>query len=234
MSPQPETCPGCGARVHPRDVQCPACGMDLPPPSAPRRSALPVLVGVLGVLVALAAGAGVWLLLSPARKPAETNLPAQQQAAAPVVPEPPAPDPAPTPVPPAPQSQASAPVPAAPMAPTTGPLQALPPGAGRPALPDIPSDPQTRAAFAKTTQDNFKENGLDIAVTAGGPENTVVTLKFSFPAKTAVDLIAGGPFARQCKARGIKTVVFQDPNGASWTLDVDTDQLSQNDAPRRP
>lgn len=245
MSPQPEICPGCGAHVHPQDLRCPACGADLPSPAAPRRGLLPVLVGILGVVVALAAGGAVWVLLSPAKRAPEAAPPAQQQAAVPVpapeaAPQPAAPEPAasqpaapeppPTPVPPAPNAQAA--VPAAPPVPTTGPLQTLPQGA-RPALPDIPSDPQTRAAFAKTTQDNFKENGLDIGVTASGEDNTVITLKFNFPARTAVDLIAGGPFARQCKARGIRTVVFQDPNGTSWTLDVDADKLSQNDA-RRP
>ncbi|WP_029004376.1 zinc ribbon domain-containing protein [Azorhizobium doebereinerae] len=224
MSPQPETCPGCGAHVHPEDAHCPECGLEL---ARPRRRLLPVLVGVLGVLVALAAGAGVWLLLSP--KPGDKVVARQEAAipaAIPAAPEPapaaPEPPPAPTPVPPAPAQAAAPPAPPPPQA----PLQALPPG-GRPALPAVPSDPASRREFAKTTQDNFKENGLDIAVTAGGDDATVMNLKFNFPARTAVELIAGGPFPRQCKARGFQKVTFADSTGATWTYDVDTDKLTQ-------
>ncbi|MGU3493416.1 hypothetical protein ACLBXM_05180 [Xanthobacteraceae bacterium A53D] len=225
MSPQPETCPGCGARVHPQDLHCRRCGTALNAPP-PRSRVLPVLVGVAGVLVALAAGAGVWVLMSPphAQQQAAAPQPAAPPPAAPVEPAP-AP-PAPTPVPPAADQQAAAP---APEPAAQQPLQPLPPGALQP-LPEVPSDPDSRREFAKGRQDSFKENGLDISVSATGDEARVMTLKFNFPARTAVDLIAGGPFPRQCKARGFTTIVFQDPNGTSWTYDLATDNLTQTDA----
>ncbi|WP_052285927.1 zinc ribbon domain-containing protein [Azorhizobium caulinodans] len=222
MSPQTETCPGCGAPVHPDDVACAACGLELVSP-APSRRALPVVVGIAGVLVALAAGAGVWVLLTPKAPSSAASAPQQQAAVAPPPQAAPEPPPAPTPIP---QTATPDPAPAAPAAAPT--LQTVPPGSQRPPMPSIPSDPGTRRDYAKSTQDAFKENGLDMTVTATGEGATVMTLKFNFPAKTAVDLISGGPFPRQCKARGFKQVVFIDANGTTtWTLDLDTDKLTQ-------
>ncbi len=97
----------------------------------------------------------------------------------------------------------------------------------RPGVPQPTADEPTRRAFAKTTQDNFVQNGLDLQVTTSGPEATTIAIKFNFPAKTAVELIASGPFPRQCKQRGFKTIQFLDPNAISWTYDLATDKLTQ-------
>ncbi|QTL05927.1 zinc ribbon domain-containing protein [Aquabacter sp. L1I39] len=204
MSRQPELCPGCGAEVHPKATECPECGTHIHRPSR----LLPVLVGVIGVVVAIAAGAGVWVLLgpSPAQKPVET-------AAAPPAPPAPAPVEAPPAAPP-PASPEPAPAPA----PAPPPVQASPIPAG---------DEATRRAFAKTTQDNFVQNGLDLAVTTSGPNQTTIAIKFSFPAKTAVELIVGGPFPRQCRTRGFTTILFTDTSGASWSYDIETEKLTQ-------
>ncbi len=226
MSPQPDSCPGCGAHVHPEDLQCPACGTPLHPP----RRALPLLVGVLGVVFALAAGAGVWVLLSPSKGPGP-------QAAAPpaaVTPAPaPAPEPPPTPVlvPPAPTQMPALPTPvsappATPSEAAGAPAETLPLPTLRPGTPPTPSDPASRREFAKTTQANFVQNGLDMVVTTSGDTANVLSMKFNFPARTAVELIVAGPFPRQCKTRGFQKVVFIDPTGASWTYDVETEKLS--------
>ncbi|OYY84795.1 MAG: hypothetical protein B7Y61_08375 [Rhizobiales bacterium 35-66-30] len=193
---------------------------------------LPLIVGAAGVLVALLAGAGVWIMLSP--PPGGTGQEASTPASAPAQPAPAAPAPAPgasasaTSAPATTDSQLVAPqlVPSA-SAPTDAPdaeaaLPPVPPG-----VPQPLSDEPTRRAFAKTTQDNFVQNGLDLQVTTSGPEATIIAIKFNFPAKTAVELIASGPFPRQCKQRGFKTIQFLDPNAISWTYDIATDKLTQ-------
>lgn len=203
MSRQPELCPGCGAEVHPKATECPECGAHIHRPSR----LLPLLVGVVGVLVAIAAGAGVWVLLDPAPtpKPVETAA-----APAPVAPAPP-----PPPATPAPVSAEPTPPPPPPVA-TPAPSTPIPAG-----------DEGTRRAFAKTTQDNFVQNGLDLAVTTSGPNQTTIAIKFSFPAKTAVELIVGGPFPRQCRTRGFTTILFSDTTGTGWTYDIETEKLTQ-------
>lgn len=204
MSGQPELCPGCGAEVHPKATECPECGAHIHRPSR----LLPVLVGIIGVIVAIAAGAGVWVLLgpSPVQKPVETA--AAPPPAAPVPP----PEAAPAAPPPLPAEPAPAP-PAPSAVPAPSPIPA--------------GDEATRRAFAKTTQDNFVQNGLDLAVTTSGPNQTTIAIKFSFPAKTAVELIVGGPFPRQCRARGFTTILFTDTSGANWSYDIETEKLTQ-------
>ncbi len=209
MSRQPELCPGCGAEVHPKATECPECGAEIHRPSR----LLPLLVGVIGVIVAIAAGAGVWVLLgpAPAPKPVET---AAAPAPAPA-PTPPSAAPAETPVAPPPMAAEPAPAPDA--------APAVPP----PPTPIPAGDETTRRAFAKTTQDNFVQNGLDLAVTTSGPNQTTIAIKFSFPAKTAVELIVSGPFPRQCRARGFTTILFTDTTGVSWSYDIETEKLTQ-------
>lgn len=228
MSPQPDTCPGCGAAVHPEDLFCAACGTAL----AARPSRLvPLLVGALGVVAALAAGAVVWVVLAP--KPAAPPAPTAAAVAPPVAPEP-TPPPAAALVPPvAPQMPpAGPPVTAAPApgpgaVPGAGAGETLPLPTTRPGTPPTPSDPASRRAFAKTTQENFVQNGLDMVVTATGTDATVLNIKFNFPAKSAVELIVSGPFPRQCRTRGFEKVVFTDPSNAAWTYDVATEKLTQ-------
>ncbi|MFG1464619.1 zinc ribbon domain-containing protein [Xanthobacter sp. DSM 24535] len=225
MSRQPDACPGCGAPTHPHAIECAECGTVLPH----RQSMLPLIVGVCGILVAILAGAGVWILLSPTHEE-----PAQQAAvapsAAPAMPAPPAPTGAPQPT----SSDLMPPVSSGLVAPSLTPPAAPPPSDAPAELPTlrpgvaVPAvDEPTRRAFAKTTQDNFVQNGLDLQVTTTGPEATIIAIKFNFPAKTAVELIASGPFPRQCKQRGFKTIQFSDPNAISWTYDVETDKLTQ-------
>ncbi|MFG1428298.1 hypothetical protein [Roseixanthobacter glucoisosaccharinicivorans] len=204
---------------------------------------LPLIVGATGVLVALLAGAGVWIMLSP--PPAGTQQEASAPTAAPPAAAPPAPaQPAPAasaPAAPAPaqtgpaasDSQLVAPQLVAPqLVPSASVLTDTPQAesglpAARPGVPQLSADEPTRRAFAKTTQDNFVQNGLDLQVTTSGPEATTIAIKFNFPAKTAVELIASGPFPRQCKQRGFKTIQFLDPNAISWTYDLATDKLTQ-------
>lgn len=198
-------CPACGADVHPKEVECPECGE----PIVRRPVLVPVLAGVAGVVVALAAGAAVWVLLSPSERPVPP--PPQAQVAPPPVAapaEPPAPPPAPA-APPANVADAPLPLPhvAADMA---GPA----------------ADETSRKDFARTTQENFVQNGLDMKVTAGGPQGRVISLAFSFPAKTAVELIVSGPFPRQCKLRGFTSIAFSDPAGGAWTYDLATEKLT--------
>lgn len=224
MSPQPDTCPGCGATVHPEALYCAACGTAL---HAPPRRLMPMLVGAIGVVAALAAGVGVWVLLAP--KPGAPPVTAVAPAPPPTPPVVPA---APEPPPPA----ASLVPPVAPQIPTlsapntapaAGNAETLPLPTTRPGTPPTPSDPASRRAFAKTTQDNFVQNGLDMVVATTGSEATVLTMKFNFPAKSAVELIVSGPFPRQCKTRGFEKVLFTDPTNASWTYDVATEKLTQ-------
>lgn len=227
MSPQPDTCPGCGATVHPEALYCAACGTAL---HAPPRRLMPVLVGALGVVAALAAGAGVWVLLAPKPGAPAITAAALLPAPAPVVP-PAAPEPAPPPaaglVPPTASQMPTLPAPPPDPAPAAGGVETLPLPTTRPGTPPTPSDPASRRAFAKTTQDNFVQNGLDMVVTTSGPEASVLTMKFNFPAKSAVELIISGPFPRQCKTRGFEKVLFTDPTNASWTYDVATEKLTQ-------
>jgi hypothetical protein len=81
------------------------------------------------------------------------------------------------------------------------------------------ADETSRKDFARTTQENFVQNGLDMKVTAGGPQGRVISLAFSFPAKTAVEL-------RQCKLRGFTSIAFSDPAGGAWTYDLATEKLT--------
>lgn len=96
-----------------------------------------------------------------------------------------------------------------------------------PGADQVPTDAAGRRAFAKSTQANFTQNGLDLVVYTSGEEDKDLTIKFSFPAKTAVELIVGGPFPRQCRTRGFQRVFFIDPAGVVWTFDVENETLTQ-------
>ncbi|TCT00946.1 zinc ribbon domain-containing protein [Aquabacter spiritensis] len=217
MGRKPDLCPSCEAPVHPKATECPDCGAALP-----RRSLLlPVLVGVAGVCVALLAGAAVWIVLGPAG----SAPPAPPQVA--VAPPPPAPEPVPSAPPAALPPPAAAPQ-------SDSAVQSEPPPAEAPLpLPQVrpgtagpPADAAARRELARMTQDNFVQNGLDMKVSATGPDSKVMSIVFSFPAKTAVELIVGGPFPRQCRARGFTSIDFVDPSGAAWVYDIATDQLT--------
>lgn len=87
-------------------------------------------------------------------------------------------------------------------------------------------DAESRRAFAKNKQDSFAQNGLDLQVSTSGPQDTVLTIKFNFSAKTAAELIVAGPFPKQCEQRGFKEILFQDPSGATWVYTIATQQMS--------
>lgn len=217
-------CPGCGAPVHPRAMECPECGGLIERPSR----LLPAMVGIAGILVAGVAGLGVWILLTPAPGPAESAPPQPVVAAVPAAAPPPVAAPsAPAPV----AAQSPAPLdPPPPSAVASSPAVPSPaasqPSPNAPQQPVSPlADAPTRRSFAKATQDSFSKNGLDLAVSTSGPDATTITIKFNFPASTAVDLIMGGPFLRQCKIRGFRTIIFTDPSGATWTYDVESEKL---------
>ncbi len=89
------------------------------------------------------------------------------------------------------------------------------------------ADAAARRAFAKSKQDSFAQNGLDLTVTAGGDDATLLTIKFNFPAKTAAELIVAGPFPKQCEQRGFRQVLFVDPSGITWIYDIATQQMTQ-------
>ncbi len=220
MGRQPDRCPGCGADVHPKAHECPECGSAL----RPRSGALPMVVAVAGVGVAMLAGVGVWLALSPGA-PSASRPQAPSAAAAPS------------------DILASAPgtlspvavAPSAPLLPG-GPAALQGPPSNDPPLPlphvqpGIPmpgKDAPTREAYAKSTQDNFVQNGLELKVQATGPQSTVMNIVFNFPAKSAVELISSGPFPNQCRARGFTSIVFTDSTNATWNYDLSTDKLSQ-------
>lgn len=215
MGRQQARCPHCDAEVHPKARECPECGAVL----TQGRTVLPLVVGAVGVLVALAAGAGVWVLLSP-------GTPAPSVAA-----NPPAPPPAPPPAA-APAAPAQTATPAPPVPPPVAP-DATAPGVADAQLPlPAPSpdaqpaaDETARREFARATQENFTKNGLDLKVSTSGAGSKSIALVFNFPAKMAVELIAGGPFPRQCRQRGFTSIAFSDPSGAAWTYDIATDKL---------
>lgn len=226
MNPRPDFCPGCGAQVYPEEAHCPFCGRKLH-----TSLLMPFLVGVGGTMVALISGGLVWWVMSaepgdaPDAQPqvqatapaAPAAAPAQQQAA----PAQPAPQTAPQTQPPA-----QAAVPAAPAA-APGQEAALPlPTVTSPVTPPA-ADAAARRAFAKSKQDSFAQNGLDLTVTAGGDDATLLTIKFNFPAKTAAELIVAGPFPKQCEQRGFRQVLFVDPSGTTWIYDIATQQMTQ-------
>ncbi|MFG1400567.1 zinc ribbon domain-containing protein [Xanthobacter sediminis] len=250
MNTKHDFCPGCGAQVYPEETQCPFCGRSL------RSSILtPVVAGVAGTLVALVAGALVWWVLSsPAPRPAgpaaeapPAQTPQAAVAPAPVVASPPpaapvmqdsAASPADAPRPAQPDTVAA---PAGESAPSafapppdhaTGeaaPTVAVAPTAAPSAAPEeIPEgDPESRRAFARSKQDSFAQNGLDLQVSTSGPKDTVLVIKFNFAAKTAAELIVAGPFPKQCQQRGFREILFQDPSGPTWVYDIATQKMTQ-------
>lgn len=230
MNPRPDFCPGCGAQVYPEEAHCPFCGRKLH-----TSFLMPFLVGLAGTVVALVSGGLVWWVVSaptadaPPETPAVTAAPAPGQAAQ-------APAPAQSPAqssPPAPGSAApgsaapgqTAAGPAAPAAPAQDAALPLPTVNG-PIVPPA-ADANARRAFAKSKQDSFAQNGLDLTVTTSGEEATILTIKFNFPAKTAAELIVAGPFPKQCEQRGFRQVLFVDPSGLTWVYDVATQQMTQ-------
>lgn len=212
MARHPAHCPHCDAEVHPKARECPECGAVL----QPRGSVLPMLVGAAGVMVALAAGAGVWVLLSPGATPKAPEVARTAPPPAPAAPPP-------APVEPAPAAALPPPM-AEPAAPSVADAQLPLPTPSPDAQPA--ADETARRDFARATQENFTKNGLDLKVTTTGPGSRVIALAFNFPAKMAVELIAGGPFPRQCRQRGFTSIAFSDPGGAAWTYDIATDKLS--------
>ncbi|MEP9356567.1 zinc ribbon domain-containing protein [Xanthobacter sp. KR7-65] len=228
MNPRPDFCPGCGAQVYPEEANCPFCGRKLH-----TSMMMPFLVGVGGTAVALISGGLVWWVMSaPPDDAPEGSPPVVATAPAPQ-PAAPAAAPAPQPTqPPAGQMQSGQAQPGTPSAPA-----ATAPGAGQEASlplptvtnpPPVPTaDAEARRAFAKSKQDSFAQNGLDLTVTTSGEDATTLTIKFNFPAKTAAELIVAGPFPRQCEQRGFRQVLFVDPSGITWVYDVATQQMTQ-------
>ncbi|MFG1316093.1 zinc ribbon domain-containing protein [Xanthobacter autotrophicus] len=223
MNPRPDFCPGCGAQVYPEEASCPFCGRKLH-----TSFLMPFLVGLGGTAVAIASGGLVWWVMSA--PPAEPEAGAPQSAV--VAPAPqaePAPRAAlPPTAPPAVQTS-----PATMPAPQAGSGQGGTQEAALP-LPTVNSpvaapaaDATARRAFAKSKQESFAQNGLDLTVTAGGEEATILTIKFNFPAKTAAELIVSGPFPKQCEQRGFRQVLFVDPSGITWVYDLATQQMTQ-------
>jgi len=232
MNPRPDFCPGCGAQVYPEEAHCPFCGRKLH-----TSFLMPFLVGLAGTVVALVSGGLVWWVVSAPPEDAPPDAPAAVTSA-------PAPQAAPSGAPgqtaqgqTAQGQDASGQTPAGPAAPAPGgsgvaggaPAQdvALPlPTVTGPIVPPA-ADANARRAFAKSKQDSFAQNGLDLTVTTSGEEATILTIKFNFPAKTAAELIVAGPFPKQCEQRGFRQVLFVDPSGVTWVYDVATQQMTQ-------
>lgn len=115
-----------------------------------------------------------------------------------------------------------------------GPQAAIDPAEAQTPLPTVshmPAPPAADAAarrtFAKAKQDSFVQNGLDLVVQTSGQDETILTIKFNFPAKNAAELIVAGPFPRQCEQRGFRKILFVDPTGAGWTYDMTSRELTQ-------
>lgn len=224
MNPRPDFCPGCGAQVYPEEAHCPFCGRKLH-----TSYVMPFLVGLGGTVVALISGGLVWWVMSA--EPGETpDAQPQAQATAPAPAAPAAQQAAPAQPAPAsaqPAAQAAAPTPTAPPAAAPAQDASLPLPTVNGAAPAPAADAAARRAFAKSKQDSFAQNGLDLTVTAGGDDATLLTIKFNFPAKTAAELIVAGPFPKQCEQRGFRQVLFVDPSGTTWIYDVATQQMTQ-------
>lgn len=121
-----------------------------------------------------------------------------------------------------PVAASPAPVPSVAPPVTTLPAEAPPnPAEGANVTPD------ERRAFAKSKQDSFAQNGLDLQVTTSGPDDTTLIIKFNFAARTAAELIIAGPFPRQCAQRGFKEILFNDPSGATWAYNIATQQMTE-------
>lgn len=249
MNTKHEFCPGCGAQVYPEETQCPFCGRSLR-----NRALIPVVIGLAGTAVALVSGALVWWVLSspapvrsagsapaesvpvvsaPPAAPPVATPPAVAEASAPVAPAappvvpPPSTDTSAFAPPPAPERPALArPEPAA--APAMPSVAAVPPSLAAPLTrsTDTPADAESRRAFAKSKQESFAQNGLDLKVTTSGPEDTTLTITFNFSAKTAAELIIAGPFPKQCEQRGFKDILFEDPTGTTWVYDIATQKMT--------
>lgn len=234
MNPRADFCPGCGAQVYPEEEHCPFCGRKLH-----TNFLLPFMIGLGGTTVALAAGGLVWWVMSAAPSPSTAVAPSSEAVASAPTPQAPAAPAAPTTasMPATPQPADVQPAPTQPVPAQPAPAGASVPGDAKEAalpLPTVrtpvgapPADASARKAFAKLKQDNFVQNGLDLSVTATGEEATVLTIKFTFDAKAATELILAGPLPRQCEQRGFRQLVFADPSGTSWVYDVATRQLTQ-------
>lgn len=229
MNPRPDFCPGCGAQVYPEEAHCPFCGRKLH-----TSFLMPFVVGLGGTAVALVAGGLVWWVMSAPPTDAPAGAPTTEATA-------PAPTQAPQPAPSGQPAQGTAaqgqpsqgqaspgqPPAAAGQAGAPGQDAALPlPTVNGPIVPPA-ADANARRAFAKSKQDSFAQNGLDLTVTTSGEEATILTIKFNFPAKTAAELIVAGPFPKQCEQRGFRQVLFVDPSGLTWVYDVATQQMTQ-------
>lgn len=169
---------------------------------------------------------------APAEKVAPAALPPEPATPPPPAAAPTVASPSPAPVePPAPPPTSGAGVSAFAPPPAGADTEARPSIAMAPttAIPteEAPEgDPESRRAFAKSKQDSFAQNGLDLQVSTSGPEDKILTIKFNFSAKTAAELIVAGPFPKQCQQRGFKEILFQDPTGATWAYDIATQKMS--------
>ncbi|MFG1430519.1 zinc ribbon domain-containing protein [Xanthobacter sp. V2C-8] len=254
MNTKHDFCPGCGAQVYPEETQCPFCGRSLR--SSILTPVVAGVAGTAVALVAGALVWWVLSSPAPRpAAPAAEAPPAQTPPVVAVAPAPAVAPPAPPPpVAPAMQNGAAAPADAprptqpdtaaAPMGETapsafappperaggeTSPTVAVAPPAAPAAAPEeIPEgDPESRRAFARSKQDSFAQNGLDLQVSTSGPKDTVLVIKFNFAAKTAAELIVAGPFPKQCLQRGFREILFQDPSGATWVYDIATQKMTQ-------
>jgi len=103
----------------------------------------------------------------------------------------------------------------------------VPPAVPAPAASAPGGDAESRRAFAKSKQDSFAQNGLDLQVTTTGARDTTLVIRFNFSAKTAAELIVAGPFPKQCEQRGFTDILFVDPTGTTWVYDIATQQMTQ-------
>lgn len=129
----------------------------------------------------------------------------------------------------APTAAPALPKPEAPAAPAMPSLATVSPPSTLPAVrpgDGTPVDADARRAFAKSKQESFAQNGLDLKVSTSGPEETTLTISFNFSAKTAAELIIAGPFPKQCEQRGFKTILFEDPTGTTWVYDIATQKMT--------
>ncbi|MFG1296724.1 zinc ribbon domain-containing protein [Xanthobacter sp. V13C-7B] len=256
MNTKHDFCPGCGAQVYPEEAQCPFCGRSLrssfltPVIVGLGGTALALISGAL-VWWVLSSPAPQGADTRPAAP--QASAPAPEAAPAPVASAPAAAEPAapalvPPPAPvvapaapatpprmalPEPAPSATTPPPSAFAPPPSGfdatsrPSVAVTPLSASPAPEEGPvGDAESRRAFAKSKQDSFAQNGLDLQVSTSGPDETILTIKFNFSAKTAAELIVAGPFPKQCQQRGFTEILFQDPTGATWSYDIATQKMS--------
>lgn len=79
---------------------------------------------------------------------------------------------------------------------------------------------EARKDFAKNLEKVFIEKRMNTDVTAYGPKNTIVKIKWALASKVTANDLSKSGVAKQAEKAGFKKLIFTDGHNSEWTWDL--------------